>query len=206
MAKTKVVRGTCTVPGCTRPHKARGYCPAHLQRWMRGAPVNVALRSRDATPKEHCSEPECQEAVKAKGLCKMHYARLLRHGHTKHPDRKTQPSPCAIPGCENHAYAKGVCHPHYQRKALVHKKYGISWEQFEAMQKAQNGLCAICGNPPSTVNGMSGKVYDLNVDHNHDTKAVRGLLCHSCNRGLGMFQDSRDVLRAALAYLEKHAT
>lgn len=205
MAKTKVVRGTCTVPGCTRPHKARGYCPAHLQRWMRGVDVNVVLRSRDTTPKEHCSEPDCLEAVKAKGLCKMHYARLLRHGHTRFPDRKTPPKPCSITGCENHAYAKGMCNQHYARERNFSGKYGITPMQHAEMLAAQSGVCAVCLGAPKSVNGKSGKITDFNIDHCHATGKVRGLLCSHCNRGIGMLQDSPEILRSAAAYLEKHA-
>lgn len=206
MAKTKVVRGTCTVPGCTRPHKARGYCPAHLQRWMRGVDVNVVLRSRDATPKEHCSEPECLETVKAKGLCKMHYARLLRHGFLTAKMRAKEPKACTVLGCENHQYAKGICHPHYARRKDVFQKYGITHEQFEAMKAEQRGLCACCGEVPRKLHKDSMKVVDLCVDHNHATKVVRALLCDHCNRGIGLFKDSAELLRRAAAYLEKHAT
>lgn len=205
MAKTKVVRGTCTVPGCDRPHKARGYCPAHLQRWMRGVDVNVMLRERDTTAKEHCVETDCLNPVKAKGLCQMHYARLLRYGHTKYPDRKRPAKPCSMDGCENHAYAKGLCHAHYMRRSLVHKKYGITTVEYDAMVDVHQGLCAICGKPQQAVNGLTGKMFDMNVDHDHETKKVRGLLCHNCNRGLGMFQDSADLLRRAAEYLDKHS-
>src|ERR1700693_346846 len=107
MEKTKVVRGACTVPGCGRPHKARGYCAAHLQRWMRGVEVAVPLRGRDMSHPERCSQEGCDGPVKAKGLCQAHYAHLLRHGHTRYHDRKRPPKPCSRPGCESHLYASG---------------------------------------------------------------------------------------------------
>jgi len=65
----------------------------------------------------------------------------------------------------------------------------------------QGGLCAICGKPASG----KGHCSRLHVDHDHKTGAVRGMLCHRCNAGLGQFGDDSLVLEAALAYLKKHA-
>lgn len=206
MAKTKVVRGTCSVSGCGRPHKARGYCPAHLQRWMRGVEVAVPLRSRDMSHPDLCSENGCEQPVKAKGLCHTHYARLLRHGHTKYPDRKKPVKPCTYPGCQNHLYANGLCNQHYTRGRRLRDKYGLTAEAYAAILKAQGGVCAICKEPQSAVNGPSGKVTDFHVDHCHSTNRVRGLLCNQCNRGIGLFQDSPSLLRRAAAYLESHMT
>ena len=81
-----------------------------------------------------------------------------------------------------------------QRKFRFATKYGISIEKWQEMANEQAGACAICGITPSDVR-------DLCVDHCHVTGAVRGLLCHSCNNGLGRFKDDADRLLAATAYL-----
>jgi hypothetical protein len=43
----------------------------------------------------------------------------------------------------------------------------------------------------------------LAMDHDHRTGAIRGLLCNNCNRGLGRFKDSPDLLESALRYLKR---
>lgn len=59
--------------------------------------------------------------------------------------------------------------------------YGITVEDYKRMLGEQGGVCAICGEPPSP-----GR--HLDVDHCHTSGAVRGLLCRSCNAGLGSFK------------------
>ena len=79
------------------------------------------------------------------------------------------------------------------------KHHGISLREYEAMLEKQNGVCAICGKPEMTE--IRGKVINLAVDHCHKDKNIRGLLCISCNRGLGLFKDSIETLELAIKYL-----
>jgi hypothetical protein len=75
----------------------------------------------------------------------------------------------------------------YTKKVL-----GMTPEKYDRMLARQQGVCRICGKPPSTT-----KV--LCVDHRHATGWVRGLLCFKCNFGLGYFDDSpRRLVRAAI--------
>jgi hypothetical protein len=75
------------------------------------------------------------------------------------------------------------------------KKYGLTVERFHEMIIAQSGRCAICGE------AFTYAQRGLNVDHDHDTGRVRGLLCARCNIGLGAFKDRPEILEAALLYL-----
>jgi len=82
------------------------------------------------------------------------------------------------------------------RDSNLRRLYGMTVEDYKAMFAAQGGLCAICRR-------VSDKI-SLNVDHDHETKSVRALLCHACNRGIGLFKESEETLLAAIEYLRKH--
>lgn len=92
-------------------------------------------------------------------------------------------------------------------KKHLRGKYGMSLDEYEQMLHSQNGVCAICGQPPKEQNTTkkSGITYVLRrlvVDHDHETDSVRGLLCRSCNSGIGLFGDSIGFMKKAIEYLE----
>lgn len=68
------------------------------------------------------------------------------------------------------------------------------------LMEKQNGRCAICGSLPDSPRNHGRE--SLCVDHNHITDEIRGLLCVSCNAGIGQLADDLDLLRKAVAYLE----
>lgn len=77
------------------------------------------------------------------------------------------------------------------RKYELKKKYGLSYAEYEEMVLAQDGKCALCDESKQLV-----------VDHCHDTKKIRKLLCRMCNTGLGMFKDNPEILKKAAKYVE----
>lgn len=84
----------------------------------------------------------------------------------------------------------------YDHRSTI-RKYGLTEEKYNEILESQNGVCAICGNECSSGNNLS-------VDHCHETDKVRGLLCGKCNKGLGMFKDSIEILEKAIHYLYRH--
>lgn len=92
----------------------------------------------------------------------------------------------------------------YARKWMLKNKYGVSIQVYNKMLRDQGGLCACCKKQETFVNKRSGKIQDLTVDHDHDTGAVRGLLCVCCNRGIGYLQDDPAITEAATTYLRRH--
>jgi len=93
----------------------------------------------------------------------------------------------------------------------LQKKFGITLAQYRALLAEQGGACAICGKPPAVVGYRASRRQGrpvqpiLVVDHDHVTGKVRGLLCISCNRGIGFLDDDPDLVRFALKYLEERA-
>ena len=75
------------------------------------------------------------------------------------------------------------------------RKFGITAEVYEQMLKDQNNACKICKSAHSDE-------QKLCVDHSHKTGKVRGLLCHQCNKALGLLKDDVALLEEAVAYLK----
>jgi hypothetical protein len=74
------------------------------------------------------------------------------------------------------------------------RKYKITPEQYDQMLADQGNRCAICRCEEN------GRTW--HIDHCHETGNVRGVLCDNCNRGLGHFKDSQDLLHRAVEYLK----
>lgn len=86
------------------------------------------------------------------------------------------------------------------RKHLL-RKFQITLEEFRAIESAQDGRCAICRRAPGE--GIDAK--RLAVDHNHDSGAIRGLLCRHCNTGIGLFREDAGVMDRAAYYVRNAA-
>ena len=81
----------------------------------------------------------------------------------------------------------------------VQRFYGLTKEMYFALYESQGKVCACCGSPDKASKKL--KHLPLMVDHCHETNVVRGLLCHGCNAGLGLFKDSSLRLQQAIRYL-----
>lgn len=85
------------------------------------------------------------------------------------------------------------------RKAYIEKAFNIKYSLYEELQNKQNNVCAICSRPET-----SSRNKYLTVDHCHVSGKIRGLLCTSCNRALGLFRDNTGILKQAINYLERN--
>jgi Recombination endonuclease VII len=78
------------------------------------------------------------------------------------------------------------------RKSHLKRKYGLTLEAFDELLASQGGGCAICGRPEPD-----------NVDHDHETGRVRGILCFTCNVAIGLIGEDEERLNGALSYLAR---
>jgi hypothetical protein len=84
-------------------------------------------------------------------------------------------------------------------------RFNISIDDYNHLFLKQRGLCAICRQPESTKD-KKGNIKWLAVDHNHHTQEIRGLLCSSCNTGIGLLGDSIDTMTKAIKYLKERGS
>ncbi len=84
----------------------------------------------------------------------------------------------------------------YQRDRHYRAAYGITLADYNRLLEEQNFSCAICKST------SCGRYKHFSVDHCHNTKVVRGLLCSECNLGLGKFKDNLALLEDAVNYLK----
>ena len=80
---------------------------------------------------------------------------------------------------------------------LLEKRYGITREIYNNLLLKQNNKCKIC-------NKENFKTRTLDVDHCHKTGRIRGLLCTSCNTGIGLFKENIQLLETAIQYLKEN--
>ena len=112
----------------------------------------------------------------------------LRHNNSIRYTTNSSCIKCHYPfNKEKHALAS--------RKCAFKKFYNLTQDQYEEKVKLQNGLCAICHKKPKKI---------LEVDHNHQTGSVRGLLCRKCNMALGFLHEDTEIITNLLQYIRDY--
>jgi len=92
----------------------------------------------------------------------------------------------------------------YFKDSDLRRTYGVDLKWYDAQCASQKGLCAICNEPEKVM--IRGKPFRLAIDHNHQTGAIRGLLCSPCNRAIGLLKDDPATIRRAADYLESRTS
>lgn len=91
------------------------------------------------------------------------------------------------------AYRKN--NPEKAKEIGLKSSFGMTLTEYNMRFNAQNGCCAICEMHQSKLSRT------LSVDHNHNTGEIRGLLCNTCNSGIGLLKEDIKIFRKAIKYL-----
>ncbi|CAP45436.1 endonuclease [Pseudomonas phage TL] len=105
------------------------------------------------------------------------------------------------PTAPSHHYCSDECKEWGRINAYYTRVYGLTYDEVRAMADERDHKCDICGEKGFLMD-PSKHIAFLVVDHCHATGKVRGLLCHNCNRVLGLMKDSPELLRKAAEYLQ----
>ena len=124
----------------------------------------------------------------------------------KYPQGYFKDKPCKNcsndfkPNAPSEHYCSNTCKDRGLHSNYLKNNYGITTEDYERMLSEQDNKCKICLGSGFSMK-KEHKVL-LVVDHCHTTGRVRGLLCHNCNRALGLLKDKEDNLLRAIEYLK----
>lgn len=129
---------------------------------------------------------------------------------SKYPQGGFKKKPCRT--CKNvfqplapcHHYCSEECKSFADTDRYYKRKYGIGYAEVKRLEESQENVCAICKGSGFKMHQGINQI--LCLDHCHTTGQVRGLLCHNCNRALGLLQDNTDFLKSAIEYLEGATT
>ena len=105
------------------------------------------------------------------------------------------------PQAPSHHYCSQTCAEDASAEKYLWTRYKISLNDYLSLYEKQDKKCAICKDAGFKMQAHHRLL--LVVDHDHKTGRIRGLLCHNCNRGLGLFQDNTAALLTAVDYLNE---
>ena len=128
-----------------------------------------------------CKIPDCgEEKIKKSTFCETHFNRPL----------------CVFDGCKTKSKVnESMCDRHTANRL----RFNLTVEEFLSYKEKK--ICELCGSEEDM----------LYIDHDHDhcpagsgcKECIRGMLCRSCNSGLGYFKDNPTTLLKAIGYLKR---
>ena len=151
----------------------------------------------------YVSSYSCYACSIKRGLEKLSNSELMRPYRTKRKNshrlkKWRKNNPIKVKEQKQRAVSWYDKHPDRYFKAYILKRYGLTVDEYDNIIKQQSNLCAICY---TDFQFLSKK--KIHIDHDHKTNKVRGILCHNCNAGLGLFKDNPLFLQKAIQYLKE---
>lgn len=150
------------------------------------------LCRNDRAKQYRLDNPDKFSVVKKKSWYKNHEKNIneSREKYQKHKEVRSK-----------NALDKYHANPRISSNRRLKRLFGMTQNDYDAMELAQNYKCAICKNAETLKDNKQLNIRKLAVDHCHSTNKIRGLLCFKCNIGLGKFNDSIIELQNAINYL-----
>jgi len=108
---------------------------------------------------------------------------------------------CCIPCNREKSRQWRIDNPEAAKSSDLKKRYGITLDQKQQILLDQGSKCAIC-----SVLEPGGQYNEWCLDHDHNTKIVRAVICQACNLTLGNANESIDRLISCAKYLLKHTS
>lgn len=107
---------------------------------------------------------------------------------------------CRSLGRENHLkFSRSTQYLRKKKDTRIRSRYGITLDGYLAKLAEQGSQCAICSE------SLPQEGPKTHLDHDHRNGKLRDFLCTNCNRGLGHFKDSPEILVLAASYLRRHS-
>lgn len=184
------MRKPCSTSGCASLAKGRGLCEVHWQREKTAG----RLDDHPLKPRGLVTCGHTERKHQAKGLCASCYStKWMRENPDKNSGNRW---------LKNHPEQARF----HLRKHRLKKLYGLTPEQYEALWNRQGGRCANRGCSYVAPSVQPRFPLALDVDHDHASGKVRGLLCRHCNQALSRVREQRAVLAGLIRYLDRNAS
>lgn len=192
----------------SNPRGRHSYCKACMSEYMSNKRLKV-----DHPPRS-CEAPDCDIEFVPKDVrkrfCSIKCKQRTRNARIQAGINAAKIGKiCAAETCDNDIshmrgdakWCSDACamrerSPELRRKYRLSSMYGMAIEDYDHMIKTQGDKCAICKR-----SDPNSKYNQWHIDHCHETGVIRGILCSTCNVGLGNFYDNPDLLLAAAQYL-----
>lgn len=143
-----MAKSTCSVDGCDKPLRARGWCQPHWARWRVHGDVQADIPISRKRPSRPCAVADCGRAAKSHGWCVTHYERWRQTG-TVQADVKIRTArydgPCAVNGCNRRAEARGCCPAHRHR--IMHWGTAAADKPIRPYDPGRDCSVPRCGRP-----------------------------------------------------------
>lgn len=217
--------GNCSVEGCDLPIKGRRFCSKHFQLFKRYGVPEKLNKNKRSHPLYHlwferktnsllCEAWLDFDTFMAAILPKPEgYYFLLQIDGSKPfgPDNfrwqenlKRKKDETNKEWWDRKRKARIAANPAMESQRNIKRQYDLSPEEHEEKLKNSNYVCEICKNSETTFDGRTGSLRKLSVDHCHNSKKLRGMLCNRCNTTLGKVDDNVELLMEMINYLNKH--